>query len=286
MICHSNDDMRIQVVEMIYQILQTSVAHSPIVLPWLPFLIMNHVNEYFENLNDLLSMTSYSDLVDCLSLLFRHQLFITNHDINLRVYYVMSKLIEIMNITSLQAIADSNLIPLTVREIITSNSREGLQYYRKILSSFGRGCTNITVNGEIFRTFTCLEWTSHHHDVILPCLAEMVKTVSNLNLLIPSGLVSKLVQLDKTDELMICIFVLTERTLKDDNTEFLQHLIDNGLIMFFITSLNSGPKNKKKYSKHIVELLQSIMRYDDKYYTLISSLALTPAMKRTILTGF
>jgi hypothetical protein len=138
----------------------------------------------------------------------------------------------------------------------------------------------------------CIKKHRAHWNVLLPCLSEIIKTLAvDRHSRVPSDLISVLLSLEICREVMTCVLGICEVVIEfclvdDDETdsvfgkEFLQHLVDNGLLTFLTSALDL-----KKISPSVLsELLLQIVEVDEKYLEAVTSLELPADVLQQILT--
>jgi hypothetical protein len=139
-----------------------------------------------------------------------------------------------------------------------------------VISLYCLCCQNqkFTPDESVLESFIpCLK---KYPSVLLPCLAEILKKLPNLHSLIPSNLVPLLLSMKINKLLSQCVLEITNRTLTLRDKEFLQYLVDNGLLPFLSSSL----KLKQILPSVLSKLIQRIVKIDEKYLESITTLEL------------
>lgn len=78
-----------------------------------------------------------------------------------------------------------------------------------------------------------------HWGVLLPCVTKMVTNFPHLQGMVPLNLIPMLLSLENCQEVFACVSEITERCLSLGDLEFLQHLLDSGLLSYLHSSLKS-----------------------------------------------
>jgi hypothetical protein len=249
----------------------------------------------YEELVGMISKGPTSHLVITFTDIFHRNLNHKTQSNVLRMFRMMLRSKHEISINALQAISDSNLLKYTLHELLSAIERthDNVDQYGAyasfemicldIISSYGILCHRITTDAMVLGSFIpCLKKQIPKWSLLLICLAQIIKTLTDLHLTVPSDLISALLSLDISEDLLSCIVEICDRTLALNDDLFLQHLVDNGLLTFLTSTL--GLKLKSKVAA--VAILQRVMRSDEKYLEMVSCLSLPRSVSRIIMKGF
>jgi hypothetical protein len=175
----------------------------------------------------------------------------------------------------LQAIANSNLLKFTIEELFASDGEfHFAKYSLDIISDYAFCCHRIITNSNVFESFIpCLKKHRFSWEVLLPCVAEIIQTLPDLHSTLPLDLIPYLLSLECCEEVCKCVLRITSRTLSLHDHQFLQHLVDNGLLTFLSSSL----KLKEITRSVLSRLINRILQIDEKYLEAITALELVPS---------
>jgi hypothetical protein len=126
----------------------------------------------------------------------------------------------------------------------------------------------------------------NHQRVLLRCLWKIVMASPTLPATVPSELAPMLFSLEISEEVVSCVMAITEPSLSLGDLEFLQRLVDSGLLLFLTSALKSRLKFDLISADSVMELLHLVMRSDERYVEIVASLGLPRSLNRTVMKGF
>jgi hypothetical protein len=144
----------------------------------------------------------------------------------------------------LQAMSNSNFLkfPLEVMRLNYDDRSQSLCL--KIISSYGSCCHKTTTDASVLESFIpCIIKYRSYWDVLLPCVAQIINNIPNPTKDIPSDLVSLLLSLEICEDLLRCVLEICQEILERGDDQFLQLLVDNGLLSFLISASESDLKS-------------------------------------------
>jgi hypothetical protein len=187
-----------------------------------------------------LSKAPISRVSKAFSDIFSHK---SKHQTHLKV----SSLIQLISRSNnfkrivLQTIINSNLLKFTLEELYTSLGEiDSTEKSFEIISSYGFCCSTqrIIPDPNVLQFFIpCLKRNPYIWEGLLPCLADIIKTIPELYSTVPLDLVPLLLSLETSEELCKYVLEIANRALTLHDQKFLQHLVDNGLLTFLSSSL-------------------------------------------------
>jgi hypothetical protein len=242
----------------------------------------------YEELIDCISQGTKEHLTKTFTEIFNRKLVQKTQTTVLQFFLKILRSWKSISDALVQAISTSNLVKYTLEALLFVDDDE---FYVKtcldIISSYGSCCHRITTeDGGVLESFIpCIKKHRAHWNVLLPCLSEIIKTLDvDLHSKVPSDLISVLLSLEICEEVMTCVLGICDRTLTLDDTQFLQHLVDNDLLTFLTSALCM--KLKLRSNGEVINLLQRIMRADEKYFAIVTSSNLPRSVNRTVMKGF
>lgn len=189
----------------------------------------------------------------------------------------------------LQAVIDAGVIESVLSLMSSNTDLPTHETCRNILISFGACCSQIKLDSNLFSAFTsfCPRGPRRKTDmnIVYDCIRQLIGCTDQ-SIIIPSGIISMLLSQEISEELLSCVLNFTIETLSvSTRTEgFLDHLIDSGLISFFVSALKSRHRLESSTADAVISCLQKIRKLNSRYLKIIQDHKL-PRLLEPVIMG-
>jgi hypothetical protein len=267
----------------------------------LPLLMMSFDNFYFgiRDFGNFVSRGSKTQLVP----LFREALShprVTEPSLHKARHSVYSSFLAILVRSHqlpnfvLQAVIDAEVIETALALMCTKTDLPTHETCRDILISFGNCCSCLKWSSNLFSTFASFSPRGPRRKAdlnsVYNCLSNLITRCADQSIIIESGIISTLLSQETSEELVRCVLGFATQTFfsfveeKEREKEFLDHLVDSGLIPFFVSALKSMRLLQKSTSDAVVTSLQMIRKFNPRYLKILQDLKL-PRLLEPVIMG-
>jgi hypothetical protein len=190
----------------------------------------------------------------------------------------------------IQTLIDSELIEATLGIVLSVGDRTNYEICCDILLAFSYNAQDLILPMGLLEAFISFHpkgaRKSCSLNVLFACVVNLSSHDSHLPLIEQSGLIQMLFSHEISDDLLLQIQKLMQRTQENGRTQFFRHLVNCGLITVFVSAYKWKSKLKAVSCQAIVECLLMIMRADEEFKKILDAMKLPRLLAPLLVKGF
>jgi hypothetical protein len=190
----------------------------------------------------------------------------------------------------IQSLIDAGVIEATLGAVLSVGDRTNYEICCDILLAFSYNAQDLILPMGLLEAFISFHpkgaRKSCSLNVLFACVVNLSSHDSHLPLIEQSGLIQMLFSHEISDDLLLQIQKLMQRTQENGRTQFFRHLVNCGLITVFVSAYKWKSKLKAVSCQAIVECLLMIMRADEEFKKILDAMKLPRLLAPLLVKGF